>query len=279
MTKDEGLMSSHPIVTLLTDFGGGDGYVASMKGVIMSLAPQTQIVDAAHDIPPQDIQAAAWALSQFWSLFPAGTIHVAVVDPGVGTSRKSLCIEADERYLIVPDNGIGSLAAERAAQVRFYKIRSEAHRPGRVSATFHGRDIFAYVAGLLASGKSVSEFADATDSVVRPSWARAVSTATRIDGEVVHVDHFGNLITNIHRRQLGDADWALASVRVGAQVATRVYRTYGDMPEGSLLALFGSSDTLEIAINGRSAHVSLGCGRGMKVTVEKGMLGSSGFTA
>jgi S-adenosylmethionine hydrolase len=266
---------------LLSDFGGRDGYVAAMKGVIAALAPRARIIDAAHDVPPQDVQAAAWTLMQYWSLYPEGTIHVAVVDPGVGTSRKALCVEADGRFLIAPDNGIVSLAMEVAGRdAKAFEIRPEVHRPGVLSATFHGRDVFAYAAGLLAAGsKTVSEIADPLAQVVKPSWTRAISSATRIEGEVIYVDHFGNLVTNIFRTQMGDADWSIASVRVGAQLATRICRTYADVPGGTVLALFNSSDTLEIAVNGSSAHTRLACGRGTKIHVEKGILGRGLVTA
>ena len=265
---------SGPIVTLLTDFGGRDGYVAAMTGVIASLAPNARLLDAAHDMPPHDIQAAAWSLMQYWELYPPGTIHVAVVDPGVGTSRKALCIEADARLFIVPDNGIASFAIEHAHSVSIFAIKPDIHRPGVVSATFHGRDIFAYAAGLLAGGaKKPAEIAEPFAQIARPDWARPVATSTRIEGEVIHVDNFGNLVTNIHHSQMGHADWAIASVRVGAQLVTRIYHTYADVPEGTVLALFGSCNTLEIAVNGQSAQVHLSCGRGTKVVIEKGILG------
>jgi len=266
-------MNHHRIVTLLTDFGDSDGYAAAMKGVIATLAPDARIIDAAHNIPPQDIQAAAWTLMQYWSLYPEGTIHLAVVDPGVGTARRGLCVEADGRILIVPDNGIASLVIEQASAHSFHALHPDVHRPGLVSATFHGRDIFSYAAGLLAAGaKTVAEIAGPIGEIVHPSWARARSTATQIEGEVIHVDHFGNLVTNIRRAAMGDADWQIASLRVGAKVVTRIHRSYADVAPGAILALFGSSDTLEIAVNGYSALTKLGCGRGTKVCVEKGIL-------
>lgn len=268
-----------PVITLLTDFGGSDGYVAAMKGVIASLAPHAHVVDAAHDIAPHDIQAAAWTLNQYWSLYPKGTIHIAVVDPGVGTSRKALCIDADGRLLLAPDNGITSLAVEHAEQHAVYAIKDDVHRPGMVSATFHGRDIFAYVAGLIAGGvQPLADIAEPLAEIVRPPWARPRSSPTRIEGEIIHIDHFGNLVSNIHRNQMPEADWAVASVRVGAQIMTRVRHTYADVASGSIVALFGSANTLEIAINGRSAHTGLGCGRGTKIHVEKGLLANFGTT-
>lgn len=273
------MQATVPIITLLTDFGLRDGYVSAMKGVIASLAPHARILDAAHDVPPQDVQAAAWTLKQYWQLYPKGTIHVAVVDPGVGTSRKGLCIEADGQFLIVPDNGIASFAIEQAAKIEARAIRPEVHRPGILSSTFHGRDVFAYVAGLLAGGvHALVDLSDPVAEFVHPEWAKAHATATHIDGEVIHVDHFGNLVTNIYRRQMGNADWALASVRIGSQLVTRICSAYADVPTGSVVALFGSSETLEIAINGRSAFDRLGCGRGTKIIVEKGLL-ARGLTA
>ena len=266
-------MTSTPIITLLTDFGGRDAYVAAMKGVIATLAPDAHIIDAAHDIPAHDIQAAAWTLMQYWSLYPKGTIHLAIVDPGVGTSRKALCIEADERLLIVPDNGIASLAIEQAARFTPRALKPEVHRPGPVSPTFHGRDIFAYAAGLLLSGqKQLSDLTDPVAQIVTPPWAKARATKLHIEGEIIHADHFGNLITNICRTQMPGPDWAIATVRIGAQMLLPIHLTYSDVPPGAILALFGSTGTLEIAVNAGSAQTALGCGRGTKICVQKGIL-------
>lgn len=261
------------MVTLLSDFGLRDGYVAAMKGVIAGLAPGASMIDAAHDIPPQDIQAAAWALRQYWSLYPPGTIHVAVVDPGVGSPRRGLCIEVDDRLIIAPDNGLAGLAVEQARSARFHAIKPAAHRPGVLSATFHGRDVFAHVAGTLLSGRALlQDLCETVDSIVMPSWARVRQTPVTIEGEVIHIDHFGNLVTNIHHTLMGSADWMIASVRVGHRMALRVRRTYSDVPMGTPVAVFGSTENLEIAVNGRSAQELIGCGRGTVVIVEKGLL-------
>lgn len=272
--------ATQPLVTLLTDFGGRDGYVAAMKGVVVSLAPHARVLDAAHDVPPQDVQAAAWTLLQYWSLYPVDTIHVAVVDPGVGTDRKGLVVEADQRILIVPDNGLASLVLEQAYEKRVHTIRPDIHRPGILSATFHGRDVFAYVAGLLASrSRPLAELTVPAGDVVHPCWARPQSTSTRIEGEVIYVDHFGNLITNIPRAHMPDAEWAIATVRLGAKIVTRVHHTYADVTTGGILALFGSSNTLEIAVNAGSAQNQLHSGRGTRVVVEKGLLAADGIRA
>lgn len=274
------MTAPHPLVTLLTDFGGRDGYVAAMKGVIATLAPNARVLDAAHDVPPQDVQAAAWTLLQYWSLYPVDTIHVAVVDPGVGTDRKGLVVEADQRILVVPDNGLASLVLEQAYEKRVHAIRADVHRPGVLSATFHGRDVFAYVAGLLASrSRSIADLTVRAEERVHPCWARPQSTSTRIEGEVIYVDHFGNLITNIPSALMPDAEWAIATVRLGAKIVTQVRRTYADVEAGAILALFGSSNTLEIAVNAGSAQNHLHAGRGTRVVVEKGLLAAGGTRA
>jgi S-adenosyl-L-methionine hydrolase (adenosine-forming) len=262
------------IVTLLSDFGTSDGYVAAMKGVIATLAPSAQITDAAHNIPAQDALAAAWTLSQYWKLFPEGTIHIAVVDPGVGTERKILCIEVDGRTILAPDNGLATLALAQADRCTCRALAPFVHRPGVLSNTFH-----AYAAGLIASGqKTIDELTVPAADFINPGWARPVVTATRIEGQVIHVDHFGNLITNIPRNLMGDPDWAIASIRIGAGYHTRVRRTYNDVQPGEMLALFSSADTLEVALNSCNASLMLRCNRGTKITVERGII-ARGTTA
>lgn len=261
-----------PLITLLTDFGTSDGYVAALKGVILTHAPTAHIHDAAHDLPPQDPLAAAWTLSQYWNLYPPGTIHLAIVDPGVGTDRQILCIEADERIILAPDNGLASLIAAHAERFTCLALRPTVHRPGTPSPTFHGRDIIAHAAGLLAAGtETLTTLTRPAAGFVNPGWARPTVTPTRIEGLVLHVDHFGNLITNIPRNLLGDPDWALANIRIGTRHHTRIRRTYTDADPGETLALFSSANTLEIAINSGNAALMLRSHRGTKVTVERGL--------
>ena len=263
-------MAERPIVTLLTDFGTADAYVAAMKGVVLSLAPDATLVDISHDIPPQDIRAGAWVLGQAWSFFPAGTIHVAVIDPGVGTDREALLVEADGHFFVAPDNGLLSWVLKQAKQVRLRKLRADVHRPGEASATFHGRDVFAHAAGLLASGRaSVEEISDETKSVVMPSWAIVQIEAKRIVGEVVHIDRFGNLITNIQRKQVEEAGLKSFLIQAGPSANIRLHKTYGDAKAGELIALWGSSGTLEIAISGGSAEKKTCLTRGATVIVAQ----------
>jgi S-adenosyl-L-methionine hydrolase (adenosine-forming) len=263
-------MNDRPIISLLTDFGTADAYVAAMKGVIVSLAPQATIVDASHDIPPQDIRAGAWVLGQCWNFYPAGTIHVAVVDPGVGTDRDALLIEADGHWFLAPDNGLLSWVLKQAKQVRLRKLRAGVHRPGKVAATFHGRDVFAYAAGMLASGHAKAEdISDVTNSVIVPSWAIVRIESDRIVGEVVHIDRFGNLITNIQRKQVDEAGWKSFFIQAGPSANIRLHKTYGDAKDGELIALWGSSGTLEIAVSGGSAEKKTHLVRGAAVLVAK----------
>ncbi len=258
------------IVTLLSDFGAADAYVAAVKGVVLSLAPEAAVVDASHDIPPQDVRAAAWVLGQYWRTYPAGTIHVAVVDPGVGTGRDVLLVEADGRLLLAPDNGLLFWALRQAEKTARRKLKPDVHRPGEVSATFHGRDIFAHAAGLLAGGKAKAEdLSVETSSVVTPPWGELRVSGEQIAGEVVHVDRFGNLITNIGRDDIRRRGWEAFFVRAGLNTGIPVCRTYADVEAGAVLALFGSADTIEISVSGGSAQKQTGLRRGAEVVVGR----------
>ncbi len=262
-------MSEKRIVTLLTDFGAADPYVAAMKGVILALAPDATIVDACHDIPPQDIRAGAWVLGQYWTYYPSGAIHVAVVDPGVGTERDVLLVDADGHLFLAPDNGLLAWVLRQAGRVSLRKLHPEVHRPGEVSATFHGRDIFAHAAGLLADGKTTPDhLAEETRSVTMPPWAVIRRDGDCLIGEVVHVDRFGNLITNIARRQIEEAGWSSLGIDIGGIEMKCLFRTYGDAPTGEMLALYGSSGTLEVAVSGGSAAQLTGLARGAVVIVR-----------
>ena len=238
-------------ITLLTDFGTRDGYVAAMKGVIASLAPRARVVDATHDIPAHDIRAGAWSLMQYWKFFPRGTIHVAVVDPGVGTERRPLLVEADGHFFLGPDNGIFAWIPAR----RIHEVRA---RRAVVSNTFHGRDVFAHAAGLLAAGRRVSG-AEVRDPVI-PSWVAPRRERGRVIGEVVHIDHFGNCITNLKPEP--------GPIVVGRRRIAALARTYGEAARGKPIALVGSSGYVEIALRERSAAAVLGLKRGDRIILE-----------
>jgi S-adenosyl-L-methionine hydrolase (adenosine-forming) len=238
------------IITLLSDFGTCDGYVAAMKGVLSTLAPAATVVDASHDIASHNVMSGAWVLGQYWSRFPPGTIHVAVVDPGVGSSRLALAVEADGRYLLAPDNGLLAWVVESARVFRAGAIVDALLPPHPVSATFHGRDVFCRAAALLAAGSlSFSQLSKPSTQIVRPDWTRAAEEPDRIVGQIVHIDAFGNAITNIERAQIAGRSWKKTLVTAGRCSLGPLRRTYSDVLPGDALALIGSSDTLEIAVH------------------------------
>jgi hypothetical protein len=244
------------LVTLLTDFGTADGYVAEMKGVLASGAPEATILDIAHDLPPQDVDAGRLALARYWKRFPERTIHVAVVDPGVGTTRHALAVESQRRYLIGPDNGLLSPAL-LAPGARIVRLAV----PPSASATFHGRDVFTPAAVHLAIGQAFDALGEPeTDPVIRrtPEPHRAADGS--VVGQVVTIDRFGNAITNLLGVRGGTVTVA------GRRVAVR--HTYAEAARGEPVAVVGSSGLLEIAVRDGSAAVELGLARGDQVTLR-----------
>jgi S-adenosyl-L-methionine hydrolase (adenosine-forming) len=242
-----------PCITLTTDFATADGYVGAMKGVLASRAPGVPIVDITHAIGPQDVAAGAFALAQAAPHFPAGTVHVAVVDPGVGGRRHAVIVRGDRHLFVGPDNGLLALVAPGAP--RAHAIESAAFRRETVSATFHGRDVFAPAAAALAMGARPED----AGPVIELEGALAGAAADA----VIHVDHFGNLITAIPGERVLAAG---AHVRVGHRTIPLV-TTYGDVDPGELLAYIGSAGTLEIAVREGSAAERLAAGRGTRVSV------------
>jgi S-adenosylmethionine hydrolase len=239
-----------PLVTLLSDFGTRDGYIGAMKGVILSRAPEARLVDLSHDIPPQDVRAGARALREAVPWFPQGSIHLAVVDPGVGSDRRALVVRSQGRLLLGPDNGLLSLAAAPDAQIWVLDRRELFLEP--VTATFHGRDVFASVAGHLAAGRAVEDCGSPTTELVRLETPRPRATEPGVlIGEVVHADRFGNLVTCIRRADLCAAsNW---KVSLEGRELGPIRRSYADVAPGEWLAYWGSSDELEIAVREGSA--------------------------
>lgn len=245
-----------PVITLLTDFGTADGYVGEMKGVIYAMLPQAQVVDIAHDVAPQDVDGARLAIARYWRRFPLGTIHVVVVDPGVGTPRAALAVESDGQFLVGPDNGVLSPALLRS-DVRAVELAI----PAQASATFHGRDVFAPAAARLASGTPLEALGTTFDTPVlrRTPEAKRLADGS-VSGEVITVDRFGNLITNLVAPRGG-------SVVLGDRVVP-IVRSYGDVAAGDVVALVGSSGLLEIAVRDGSAGDSLRVARGAAVVLR-----------
>jgi S-adenosyl-L-methionine hydrolase (adenosine-forming) len=233
-------------ITLLTDFGTKDGYVAAMKGVIASIAPSAFVEDASHDIPPGDVLSAAQALSRYWHRFPIGTVHIVVVDPGVGTERAAIALAARGHFFVGPDNGVFSFVDDDQA-VRL-AIPTEA------SNTFHGRDVFAPVAARLSNGEPLHTMGTELDD----RYVLAKPAAQRNVGEVIAIDRFGNVITNVMQA---------SDVEINGAVI-KLVNTYGDVAEGELLALINSDGLLEIAVRNGSAAETLGVSRGARVTLR-----------
>lgn len=252
-------------VVLLTDFGTADGYAAAMAGVIAAAAPDASIEHAAHDVAPGDILGAAIALQRYATRYPRGTVHLVVVDPGVGTARRPLAVTADGRHYVAPDNGVLTLVLRHAGRVDAVAVR-DVGRGGGAAPTFHGRDIFAPAAAALARGQSLSTLGPPVDDPVRLAVPEPVRTDGAVRGEVIHVDRFGTLISNVPAawvRGLGDG--ARVSIE-GASIGP-LRRTYGDVASGSLLALIGSLDLLEISVRDGRAADRLGLGRGAAIEV------------
>ena len=262
-------MPTAPIITLLTDFGEGSPYVAAMKGVILSINPEVRLVDLSHSIPAQQVRQAAIALADVAPLFPAGTLHLAVVDPGVGTSRAIVYVEIAGQRFVCPDNGILHALAKDVTPSKIIHITAEQFFRQPVAPTFHGRDIMAPTAAHLSLGVPPEELGPTLESIQQLDWSGVVKVANRIEGEVITVDSFGNLITNISRDQL---EGVPTDIQVGIfceDHETRgIFSTYADQPPMTLIALVSSSDQLELAIVDENAAAMLGAGAGAKVEVR-----------
>jgi hypothetical protein len=243
------------IVTLLTDFGTADGYVGEVKGTLLSRVPDATVVDIAHDVPAGDVAAACYVLGRVWRSFPPGTIHLAIVDPGVGSARRALAAEAGGHGFVAPDNGLlGEVFAAARARVVRLTIPAEASR------TFHGRDVFAPAAARLASGTPLADLGPAVRDPVRLRAPLLKVEAGDLVGEVIHVDRFGTLVTNLPREHVAPE----GTVRVAGHDLP-LQATFADVPQGEPVAFIGSGGALEIAVRDGRADVVLGLSRGTEV--------------
>lgn len=249
-------------VTLTTDFGVRDPYVAAMKGVLHSRCPQISIVDLTHEIAPQDVMEAALFLAAAALWFPAGTTHVVVVDPGVGAGRKPMAAALGGLLFVAPDNGVLSLLAGRMDGMTAFEIANPACMQASVSATFHGRDIFAPAAAALIQGMPLAEVGPPIKAPVELGIPKPSAAEGCVRGEIVHIDHFGNAISNVPRRILPEG---VHPVIEAAGLSLPLLRTYSDAAPGKPLALFGSSGFIEIAVNHGSAEHRLGLKRGNSI--------------
>ncbi len=255
------------IVTLLTDFGVNDPFVGVMKGVILSRFGEVRLVDLAHGVSPQDVREGSFWLARSVPWFPPGTVHVAVVDPGVGSERRALAARCDDQILLAPDNGLLSGALARSARIEVYVIEPDRFQLPPLSSTFHGRDLFAPVAAELASGRcGLSDVGPMQVAPPPPSVVPPKQTDGAVEGTVVVVDRFGNLITDI------DAAMVRPLEPVQVRISDRVLdlrRTYADASPGELVALINAFGTVEVARRDGDASRTLGLTRGQTVRVEK----------
>ena len=256
-----------PIVTLTTDFGTRDAYVAAMKGVILGIAHDVRLVDVSHEVAAHDVTEGALVLEAAVPFFPANSVHVAVVDPGVGTARRGLAVVTDGARFVGPDNGLFTPFLDGRAW-RAFELTAAEYRLPRVSRTFHGRDIFAPAAAHLALGVAPERLGPRVDDPVRLHWSTVRETHGAVAGTVLHVDRFGNLVTSI-RAEAFESFGAL-TVRVAGRALPFV-QTYGDLAIGQAGALVGSSGRLEIAVREASAATRFRARRGSPVVVSRSL--------
>ena len=264
---------ARPILALLTDFGMRDHYTGAMKGVVLSICPDLTLVDITHDIAPHDVLGGALELAACYRYFPSGTIFVAVVDPGVGSARRGIAAEAGDYKFVAPDNGVLSMVFEETAPKRVVELTERRYARPTVSRTFEGRDRFAPAAAWLAKGIELSALGRPAGPLHPFELPRPHLEGDHLVGEVVRVDRFGNLVTNIDRKtfeRLASADaGGPLQIQIGSHQVAKVVSTYADAAPGELCALVGSSDHLEIAANGSSAAAVLDLGRGAPVHVTR----------
>lgn len=254
------------LITLTTDFGLRDWFVGTMKGVILSINPRATIVDLTHEIAPGDIRGGAFALAAGYRFFPKGTVHVAVVDPGVGSERRAFAVQTADYTFIGPDNGVLSFALARETILSVRAIRNPTLFRMPVSQTFQGRDIFAPVAAFLSRNGSLGKVGPRVKNFIRLAWPSPRLLHRALRGEVVCVDRFGNAITNISAARVRSMRSAVLFVR--NKRVCRLAEFYQAVPPGKPLALIGSSGLLEVAINGGSAADALGLKVGTPVTLH-----------
>jgi S-adenosylmethionine hydrolase len=272
-----------PLITLLTDFGIKDGNVGVMKGVIWGICPEARIADISHMIGAQNVQEAALVLARSALFFPKGTIHLAVVDPGVGTARRPMAAQIGDWFYVGPDNGLITLLLERAHSENWQRQFVVLDRPefwlAEVSHVFHGRDIFAPVAAHLARGTALSALGSPFADPIRLALPRPVRQGQSWIGEIIHIDHFGNLASNIRQENLGEAlgQKEKITVRLGRAQINGLVHAFGERAQGEVVALLGSTGNLIVSVvNGSAASVlGVGVGAGVEVTVPERLSGST----
>ncbi|MBX9688551.1 MAG: SAM-dependent chlorinase/fluorinase [Candidatus Obscuribacterales bacterium] len=261
-------MSKKRILTLTTDFGTLDGYVGIVKGVILSICPEANIIDLSHELPAWNVSAASWIIGNSYPYFPQGSIHLAVVDPGVGSKRRAVAIEAAGQVFIGPDNGIFSAALQNSAEIKAFELNNDKFWRKELSTTFHARDLFAPAAAHHAAGIALSELGPEIEvaSLIRLPIRELKVKANRVEGSVAYVDRFGNLITNISKEHVKTA----ALCQVGKRSIGRIGHSYHSGDQGTPIAFIGSHGFLEIAVSQGRADEKLDAGVNTAVILFEG---------
>lgn len=251
-----------PILTLTTDFGLADHYVGTMKGVILGICPRAQLVDISHQVKPFSVPDGAYLISQAYRYFPKKTVHLVVVDPGVGTSRRPILLEAEGQYFVAPDNGVLSMIYS-AGKCKIRLISNERYFRHPVSRTFHGRDIFAPVAAHLAAGIPPARMGKPVDDYLRPAFAKPVRTGKRTwAGQILRIDRFGNIVTNFHTDDFPDLEKRNLSLAIGPVEIAVLAHNYAECGPDELFLIFGSGGYLEVSLNQASAGARIACEAG-----------------
>jgi len=272
-------LAHRPIITLTTDFGTNDHYVGAMKGVILDITPDAQIVDISHAVQAFDVLDGALAISQAYSYFPNGTVHVVVVDPGVGTTRRPILASSDGYHFVAPDNGVLSMVYAREERIHVRHISSEHYFRMPVSNTFHGRDVFAPVAAYLAKMVDSHKFGDEIEDYVKFAAPRPKAAGeNRMRGVVLKIDRFGNLISNVTPEDVPAlfAESAKFKIVVGSREVTDIRKSFSEGAPGEVFGVIGSMGYLEIVANRASAAQITGAGKGSEVSIFLGEAAAAG---
>ncbi len=262
---------TRPLVALMSDFGSRDHYAATMKGVVLQVCPEATLVDISHDIPPHDLQFAALELAAACKYFPAGSVFLVVVDPGVGSGRRGLAADIGDYRFVAPDNGVLTAVFQETPPKRVVELTERRYARPTVSRTFEGRDRFAPAAAWLAKGVQLSALGRPFNGYQELDIPVVQLEDERLTGVVLRIDRFGNLVTNIDRKNFDKfAARGSIDIRVGEHAVGRLVETYTDIAESEICALFGGTEHLEIAANATSAMARLGVERGARVVVSRG---------
>jgi S-adenosyl-L-methionine hydrolase (adenosine-forming) len=263
------MKKANGFITIMTDFGLTDGFVGAMKGVIYSINPKAIITDITHDINPYNMLGASFIFNSAYKYFPKGTVHLVVVDPGVGSERRALAIETEDYFFVTPDNGVLSSAIENEKVIKIIELSEPKYFRSEVSNTFHGRDIFAPISANLSLGVDIDFFGNRLNDIVRIFSPEPQIAEDKMIGEIIYIDRFGNLITNISmeliRKLANDKEIV---IKVGNRTIYKISNSYADVPIGKLLAIFNSFEKLEIALNSASASKILSLQKGDPVIIQ-----------